>query len=331
MNNFIKDNVNNNTYEVYCENSFYIVKDIANKKFIRLNKEYYNIWKYMKCNNQNIKNNYCIKNSKNEFMIKSLNKVFDDSNSTSSNLKANIEIKDIDKFINLIYKYTPKFLFSKTLVIMSTILIIIEAVYFLLRYSTSLNNYNNYFIFIFIWGVINILIHELSHALVCKHYGREVFSAGFKIHYIFPMFYINTTDICMTGKFCRIHTSIAGVLCNGILGITIYPLLYISNLNLQQTILNCMFFSFSMVIFNLIPFMKLDGYYILSDLIGENKLIEKSKYYIHSILISDCLKKKLELKRLMYLIYYILDLSFKSFLTIQVFLCVKNKIIKGDT
>lgn len=113
----------------------------------------------------------------------------------------------------------------------------------------------------FTWLVLNIILHELSHALTLLIYGRKVRRMGFKIKFIFPAFYVDTTDSYLLPKLERVFVYFAGLLMNIIL-------MFILQLFFPEySYLNS--FVFFYVIFNLIPLsLKNDGYHILMTLVS---------------------------------------------------------------
>lgn len=125
-----------------------------------------------------------------------------------------------------------------------------------------------------LWVIINILVHEAGHIFLCEYSGRVVHSYGIKMNYGMPMFYVDTTDICMAGINDRVKTSLGGVYFNSFLCIVsgLFGLFFKS-----AYLLECSRISFFFMGSNLIPFWRLDGYYILSDCLEINNLNKESK------------------------------------------------------
>jgi putative peptide zinc metalloprotease protein len=109
------------------------------------------------------------------------------------------------------------------------------------------------------------LFHEIGHATACKFGGGEPGRIGYGIMVIFPAFYTDCTDAYRLGREARVRTDLGGVYFNalfivaltGIYAATGYlPLvaaIVIIHLNVVQQML---------------PLIRLDGYYLLSDLVG---------------------------------------------------------------
>jgi len=124
---------------------------------------------------------------------------------------------------------------------------------------------------------IHIFFHECGHALTCKHYSRSVLKGGFLFYYGSPAFFVDTTDIWMAPKEARVATSFAGVATTLILGgvlltaVTLFPASPLSPVLFQVAAMG-----YLTVVVNLAPFMELDGYYVLVDLLEIPLLRRKS-------------------------------------------------------
>ena len=139
------------------------------------------------------------------------------------------------------------------------------------------------------WGVVGliganlaaILLHEMSHALTVKHFGREVRRGGFMLYFGMPAFFVDTMDIWMAGKGPRLAVTWAGpysgLVLGGLasIGIGLWP----------DFVLNALLFQFAFlcyltVFFNLNPLLELDGYFILMDWLEIPMLRQKSLAFI---------------------------------------------------
>ena len=108
-----------------------------------------------------------------------------------------------------------------------------------------------------IFWFLNTLValsHEISHGIVCKHYGREVKNSGIMLYFGLPVAYVDTTDIWMASSKARIFTSLAGPI-NDIVwaGIASILLVFVSNPLVQILIFQFAFINFVSGILNLNP------------------------------------------------------------------------------
>ena len=128
------------------------------------------------------------------------------------------------------------------------------------------------------------VIHELSHAVACKHYGGDVNRIGFLLFYFMPSFYADVSDIYLINR--RKHRTIiclAGVISN--LVIANIALITFSTLNSNGFTVKFLFYYYILnvgtAVYNLFPFVKMDGYWILQCLFNESNLMDKSKTMLY--------------------------------------------------
>ena len=134
--------------------------------------------------------------------------------------------------------------------------------------------------------------HETAHGLTCKHYGGGAHKMGFLLYYLSPCFFVDVTEVYVYGgKWQRIAVSFAGIWVELIccaaatmvwwgtpVGSPVHDFTY--KIMLITVV--------AVIIINLNPLIKLDGYYILSELLEIASLKEESSAYI-----SGLVKKKL--------------------------------------
>jgi multidrug resistance efflux pump len=126
-------------------------------------------------------------------------------------------------------------------------------------------------------------IHELAHGLTCKHFGGEVHELGFMMMYLQPAFYCNVSDAWLfPEKSKRLWVGFAGPYLELVLWAmaTIAWRLTEADTWINYTALIVMTLSGlrSFVDFN--PFVKLDGYYLLSDYLELPNLRRRSFKYV---------------------------------------------------
>ena len=128
--------------------------------------------------------------------------------------------------------------------------------------------------------------HESAHGLTCKHFGGAVHKMGFLLYYLEPCFFVDVTEVYIyAGKWARIATSIAGIWVELMFcaaasiiwwgtpaGTPMHDLAY-------KIILIT---GVGVAIINLNPLIKLDGYYILCELVGIIGLKEDSTAFVSS-------------------------------------------------
>ena len=123
------------------------------------------------------------------------------------------------------------------------------------------------------------LLHEFAHGLTCKHHGGEVHEIGFLLMYFMPCLFCNVSDAWMIPeKSKRIWVTAAGGYCD----LFVWALATFAwRLTLPGTLPNHLAWLVlsvcgARIFFNFNPLLKLDGYYILSDLVEIPNLRRRS-------------------------------------------------------
>ncbi|AGL20696.1 M50 family metallopeptidase [Actinoplanes sp. N902-109] len=113
-------------------------------------------------------------------------------------------------------------------------------------------------------NVVAVACHELGHAMAVKHAGREVPVAGFSLAYGIPSFFVDTTDAWMAGRRARLLVTASGPATALVLAGTI-QLVGLAVPALGPLAFKLAFLWYLNVLFNLNPFLALDGSYLLMD------------------------------------------------------------------
>jgi len=111
-------------------------------------------------------------------------------------------------------------------------------------------------------------LHELGHALACKHFGGECNEIGLLLLVFTPCLYCNVSDVwLLPSKWQRMAVAGAGILVEIILASLCVFLWWFS----EPGLLNTLFLSIIVVcsvntlFFNGNPLLRYDGYYVLAD------------------------------------------------------------------
>lgn len=124
------------------------------------------------------------------------------------------------------------------------------------------------------------VLHELGHAIACKHFGGECHQIGPMLLVFTPALYCDTSDSWMLpSRWARAAVGLAGIAVEVGLASLATILWFSTGEGLVHTIaMNVMIVcSISTVVFNANPLLRYDGYYVLSDLWDVPNLGERSK------------------------------------------------------
>ncbi len=127
--------------------------------------------------------------------------------------------------------------------------------------------------------------HEFAHGLTCKHYGGECHEVGFLLMFFMPCFYANVSDSWLfREKRKRLLVMLAGTycdLCVWALAVLAWRVLLPGTM-LYHTAWIVMSICGTRVFFNFNPLMKLDGYYMLSDVLEVPNLRRRSYDHVQA-------------------------------------------------
>ena len=127
------------------------------------------------------------------------------------------------------------------------------------------------------------LVHEMGHALTCKHFGGEVHAIGPAFLVFQPCMFTDTSDAwLLPSKWDRIKITAAGIAVEIMLA-SVAALVWVSSrpgMAKQVAYTTMVACSVGTILFNANPLLRFDGYYILSDLLEIPNLRMKTSQYL---------------------------------------------------
>jgi putative peptide zinc metalloprotease protein len=210
---------------------------------------------------------------------------------------------DPDRFLNGIYPYL-RWIFSRWAAAAFIGLLVGASMLIALRwqaFQAKLPNMQEFFTTSNLpWLAVAIaltkVLHELGHALTCKHFGGECHEAGIMLLVFTPTLYCDVSDAWMLpSKWHRMAVASAGITVELILAAACALGWWFSTPGLLHylclnTMLVC---GVSTILLNANPLMRLDGYYVLSDFWEQPNLWHRSRAVLSRWLSSTCLGLKL--------------------------------------
>ena len=131
------------------------------------------------------------------------------------------------------------------------------------------------------------LFHETAHGLSCKHYGGHVHRMGFHLIYFTPAFFTDCVEAWVYGnRIERLITVLAGVWTELVICAVATPIWWgtPSGTTAHEIAYKLILITgLGVVFFNWNPLMKLDGYYLLTELIEVPDLKEDSTAYASAL------------------------------------------------
>jgi len=180
-------------------------------------------------------------------------------------------VVDIDGFVSGLYRAGGRFFFTKAATILLSIVAVLGLGLFVATWwrgsQAVFLTHGSYLlgaVVLLLLNVFALACHELGHALATKHAGREVPAAGLLVYFGIPSVFVDTTDVWMAGRRARLMVTAAGPLT----GLVLAGSMQLAGLAIPA--LGPLAFKLSFAwylngLFNLNPFLALDGYYLLMD------------------------------------------------------------------
>jgi putative peptide zinc metalloprotease protein len=114
-------------------------------------------------------------------------------------------------------------------------------------------------------SLVAAVFHECGHATGCRYGGARPGVIGVGIYLVWPSFFTNVTDSYRLSRAGRLRTDLGGLYFNLVF---ILALAGIYTATSSQVLLLVIAVTHLEMLDQLLPFVRFDGYFILSDLIG---------------------------------------------------------------
>ena len=133
---------------------------------------------------------------------------------------------------------------------------------------------------VFVLTVASLVFHEFGHASACRYGGARPGCIGCGLFLIWPSMYTDVTDVYRIGRGGRIRTDLGGVYFNVVFMLAMAGAYFATG---AQFFLAAVYLGHFEILEQLMPAVRLDGYYILGDLAGVPDLYGKIKPIVLSL------------------------------------------------
>ena len=117
-------------------------------------------------------------------------------------------------------------------------------------------------------------IHELGHIAACRKFGVNHGGVGFGFYYLLPVMYADITNVWLVSREKRVIANMGGIFSQMLYAAVLMFIYLFTDISIFYIVgLSIVVFS----IWELNPFVRFDGYWILSDLTNTPNLVLKSK------------------------------------------------------
>src|SRR5215217_2763001 len=128
--------------------------------------------------------------------------------------------------------------------------------------------------------VVATAFHEIGHASACRYGGARPGVMGAGLYLIWPAFYCDVTDAYRLNRPGRLRTDLGGVYFNGIFALGAGVAYFATG---HEALLLIAFIQHTIVLQQLLPLLRFDGYYVLSDLTGVPDILSRIKPIFRSL------------------------------------------------
>ena len=113
--------------------------------------------------------------------------------------------------------------------------------------------------------VLTLAFHECGHAAACRYDGARPGAMGVGIYLIMPAFYTDLTDTYRLGRAGRLRADLGGVYFSAIVALVAAGIYFATAF---EPVLLLVVLAQLQILDQFLPWLRLDGYYVVSDLIG---------------------------------------------------------------
>jgi putative peptide zinc metalloprotease protein len=114
-------------------------------------------------------------------------------------------------------------------------------------------------------SLVSAVFHECGHATGCRYGGARPGVIGVGIYLVWPSFFTNVTDSYRLSRAGRLRTDLGGLYFNAVFMLALAGIYTATS---SQVLLLVIAVTHLEMLDQLLPFVRFDGYFILSDLIG---------------------------------------------------------------
>lgn len=187
----------------------------------------------------------------------------------------------LNKFYSFGYQLLGRFVFTTLGSSLIFALILAGLLLGLNAYFTEMIHLGNssklFALVVIISSMGSLSLHELGHAMAMKWAGAEILKTGFAFYLGLPVLFVDTSTIWCKSRFQRVVVAMAGVVVNAMIASSLVIATYfVDDPFLKQILWQVVFINLFHIGFSLVPFVKMDGYYVLVDMLRVPNLQQRS-------------------------------------------------------
>jgi putative peptide zinc metalloprotease protein len=129
--------------------------------------------------------------------------------------------------------------------------------------------------------IVSAAFHECGHATACRYGGARPGKMGIGLYLVWPAFYTDVTDAYRLSKGGRLRTDLGGVYFNAIFILATAGAYFVTGF---EPLLLIIPLQHAEILHQFLPVVRLDGYYIVSDLAGVPDMFQRIGPTLKSLL-----------------------------------------------
>ncbi|MGH2869950.1 MAG: hypothetical protein ACRDNK_20580 [Solirubrobacteraceae bacterium] len=129
--------------------------------------------------------------------------------------------------------------------------------------------------------ILATAFHEIGHASACRYGGAKPGVMGVGIYIVWPAFYTDITDAYRLDKRGRLRTDLGGMYFNAVFALLVAGVYALTSFTPLLLLIVLQNFA---IIQQALPLLRLDGYYILSDLTGVPDIFQRIRPVLTSFI-----------------------------------------------
>lgn len=124
-----------------------------------------------------------------------------------------------------------------------------------------------------------VFLHEIGHAAAALATGIKPRSIGLGFYTVLPVMYTDLTDAWKVNTLSKVKINLGGIFMQLIIGMLLMlGVSFFNNAVVSEIFTNIFLVNSTIIVINLVPFLKFDGYWILADSSGISNLIQESNH-----------------------------------------------------
>jgi putative peptide zinc metalloprotease protein len=129
--------------------------------------------------------------------------------------------------------------------------------------------------------LVSMVFHEIGHASACRYGGATPGEIGGGLYLMWPALYTNVTDAYRLDRRGRVRTDLGGIYFNAVFCVVLGAIYQITG---YAPLILAIVTTTVLMLEQLLPFVRFDGYWIVSDLAGVPDLFPRLAAALHRLM-----------------------------------------------